>query len=215
MLSIITVLALLIVGSCKIFVKYGKKWWEALIAGYNFAVILEMVELPLWNYFLFLIPFVNIYMIFKVAIRLAKAFGKGTGFGVGLVLLSPIFIPILAFSKAPYIGLGGNVAPEQPVNPEPAAPVVETPVAEAPVAPVVEEPAPVVEPVANESFPSMSNIEPKPASESTITEGMPEAPAPAPEPEQPEIVSDAALAEMAQQQTIQNTDFINNNTNQE
>jgi hypothetical protein len=37
-------------------------------------------------------------------IELAKVFGKTTGFGVGLALLGFIFIPILAFGDAQYIG---------------------------------------------------------------------------------------------------------------
>lgn len=35
-------------------------------------------------------------------LRLAKAFGKSTGFGVGLILLGFIFLPILAFGRADY-----------------------------------------------------------------------------------------------------------------
>lgn len=36
--------------------------------------------------------------------RLARSFGYGTGFTVGLVLLNPIFILILGFGKCQYIG---------------------------------------------------------------------------------------------------------------
>ena len=38
-----------------------------------------------------------------INIALAKAFGKGTGFGVGLTLLAIIFAPLLAFGDAEYI----------------------------------------------------------------------------------------------------------------
>lgn len=37
-------------------------------------------------------------------LRAAKAFGKGTGFGIGLLLLSPIFIMILGYGSAEYVG---------------------------------------------------------------------------------------------------------------
>ena len=202
------IIVLLIVSLCKIFVKYGKKWWESLIAGYNIAVMLEMAEMPLWNYFLFIIPFVNIYMYFKVCIRLAKAFGKGTGFGVGIAILPVIFIPILAFSKAQYVGIEKT---NTPVNPEP------------PVAPVEQQPIynqqpaqePVMQqPVANDTFPSMSNVVEKPAAESTITQGMPEAPVnPAPVVEPVQVTPDSVLAENANIQNVQNTDFLNNQNN--
>lgn len=36
--------------------------------------------------------------------KLSKAFGHGAGFTVGLVLLSPIFILILAFGSSQYVG---------------------------------------------------------------------------------------------------------------
>ena len=37
-------------------------------------------------------------------IDLAKAFGKGTGFGVGMFFLNFIFYPILGFGSATYSG---------------------------------------------------------------------------------------------------------------
>jgi hypothetical protein len=37
-------------------------------------------------------------------IDLAKSFGKDIGFGIGLALLGFIFMPILAFSDARYVG---------------------------------------------------------------------------------------------------------------
>lgn len=40
-------------------------------------------------------------------VRMARAFGKGGGFAVGLIFLSPIFVPILAFGSAEYIGPEG------------------------------------------------------------------------------------------------------------
>lgn len=217
------VFVLLIVSMCKIFIKYGKKWWEFLIYGYNTVVMLEMAEMPLWNYFIFLIPFVNIYILFKVAIRIAKAFGKGTGFGVGMVLLPIIFIPILAFSKAQYVGIEKT---NTPVNPEPpVAPVEQQPIYnQQPVQePVMQQPIynqqpaqePVMQqPVANDTFPSMSNVVEKPASESTITQGMPEAPVnPVPVVEPVQVTPDSVLAENANIQNIQNTDFLNNQNN--
>lgn len=83
----------------KIFKKAGKNGWEAIIPIYNIIVLLEITELPTWYIVLFLIPFANIYALFKVYIELAHKFGKSTGFGIGLVFLSPIFEAILAFGK--------------------------------------------------------------------------------------------------------------------
>ena len=46
-------------------------------------------------------------------LKLAKAFGKTSGFGVGLIFLYPIFLMILGFGKAEYIGFENN---EEPVT---------------------------------------------------------------------------------------------------
>ena len=51
-----------------------------------------------------LIPLVNFIIMIMVMLDLAKAFGKGTGFALGLIFLSPIFILILGFGGAQYVG---------------------------------------------------------------------------------------------------------------
>ena len=38
------------------------------------------------------------------SVKLAKAFGKGTGFAIGLIFLSPIFILILGLGDSTYHG---------------------------------------------------------------------------------------------------------------
>jgi uncharacterized protein DUF5684 len=47
---------------------------------------------------------VNFVLFIIVAVDLAKSFGKGGGFAVGLILLPIIFFPILAFGSAAYTG---------------------------------------------------------------------------------------------------------------
>lgn len=89
--------------------KAGKPGWAAIIPFYNVIVLLEIIGRPLWWLFLLLIPVINIVFSFIVHIDLAKSFGKGTGFGVGLTLLSLIFFPILGFGSARYLGpVAGN-----------------------------------------------------------------------------------------------------------
>jgi hypothetical protein len=66
----------------------------------------------MWFIFLF-IPILNIVAVFKIYIALAKAFGKTTGFAIGMIFLSIIFFPILAFSDATY---GGAPAPTAPAG---------------------------------------------------------------------------------------------------
>ena len=49
-----------------------------------------------------LIPLYNIYVIIKFYLDLAHAFGKTTGFGIGLIFLSPIFMCILGFDDSTF-----------------------------------------------------------------------------------------------------------------
>lgn len=93
----------------KIFTKAGKEGWAAIIPYYNYYVLLQIVGRPGWWLLLYLIPCVNIVIMFIVAMDLAKSFGKETGFAIGLVLLPFIFYPILAFGDATY--KGPSVAP--------------------------------------------------------------------------------------------------------
>lgn len=60
------------------------------------------------------IPIVNLAWL-NIPIDLAKSFGKGAGFGVGLLLLGFIFTPILALGDASYEGpsaAGGSATKE-------------------------------------------------------------------------------------------------------
>ena len=57
---------------------------------------------PGWWFILTLIPLVNFIICIIATIAVAENFGKGVGFGIGLVFLPFIFFPILAFTDAQY-----------------------------------------------------------------------------------------------------------------
>jgi Family of unknown function (DUF5684) len=95
---------LVIAGLWKVFTKAGKPGWAAIIPIYNLIVLLQIAGKPLWWIVLFCIPIVNFVVAIMVFINVAKAFGKGTGFAIGMLLLGPIFIPMLGFGSAQYIG---------------------------------------------------------------------------------------------------------------
>lgn len=88
----------------RIFQKAGEAGWKAIIPIYNALVLLRIVGRPAWWFVLMLIPVVNFVVAAIVYIDLAKSFEKGTGFGIGLLLLGFIFAPILAFGSAEYQG---------------------------------------------------------------------------------------------------------------
>jgi hypothetical protein len=88
----------------KVFTKAGKPGWAAIVPIYNIVVLLEIAGKPLWWIALFFVPLVSLVAAFLIMIGVAKAFGKGTGFGIGLTLLGFIFFPILGFGSAQYVG---------------------------------------------------------------------------------------------------------------
>jgi len=100
----IVLIVVLVAAMWKIFVKAGKPGWAAIVPIYNIIVLLEIVGRPVWWIVLALIPFVNFVFIFIIAIDLAKSFGKGTGFALGLIFVAPVFYPILGFGSARYQG---------------------------------------------------------------------------------------------------------------
>jgi hypothetical protein len=94
----------------KIFVKAGRAGWEGIIPIYNSFIMLKIVGKPWWWLILMCIPGIGVIWAIWSLNMLSKSFGKNEGFTVGLLLLSIIFFPILAFGDARYIGPYGDAA---------------------------------------------------------------------------------------------------------
>jgi hypothetical protein len=93
---------LAVIGMWKVFAKAGKPGWAAIIPIYNIYTVLLLIGKP-WYWLLFmLIPLVNLVFLFIISFELAEHFGKSKLFGVGLVLLAPIFYLILGFDESKY-----------------------------------------------------------------------------------------------------------------
>lgn len=98
----VAIIGVIIAGIWKTFTKAGQPGWAAIIPIYNIYIMLKIANKPGWWLLLFFVPVVNFVIAIIVALEIAKAFGKGTGFGVGLALLGFIFYPILGFGDATY-----------------------------------------------------------------------------------------------------------------
>lgn len=95
---------LTLVAMWKIFVKAGKPGWGCLIPFYSQYCLFDIAWGNGWLFLLTFVPCANFVVMIILFIKLAKAFGKGTGFGIGLVFLNTIFVLILGLGDAEYIG---------------------------------------------------------------------------------------------------------------
>lgn len=93
-----------IIAMWKIYAKAGRPGWACIIPFYSQYCLFDIVWGNGWLFLLSYIPLVNIVVMIILYFKLAKAFGKGTGFGFGLLFLRTIFVLILGFGSAEYIG---------------------------------------------------------------------------------------------------------------
>ena len=100
------VLLVVLAAMWKVFSKAGQPGWAVLIPFYNLYILCKIAGRPGWWLLLLLIPFVQLIFMIILDIDIAKNFGKGAGFGVGLLFLPFIFFPILGFGSATYQGAG-------------------------------------------------------------------------------------------------------------
>ena len=93
-----------------VFTKAGEAGWKSIIPIYNIIVLLKIVGREWWWVILLIIPIVGFIVWIIVALDLAKSFGRGTGFGIGLAFLTPIFGLILGFGSDTYRGAAASPA---------------------------------------------------------------------------------------------------------
>ena len=102
----LAIIIFMIASLWKIFSKAGQPGWACIVPIYNVIVLLNVAGKPWWWILLMCIPIVNFVILIMVYHGISVNFGKDAGFTVGLILLPFIFIPILGFGKAQYIGAG-------------------------------------------------------------------------------------------------------------
>ncbi len=125
-----------VIAYWRLFVKAGEPGWVSIIPFYHRFVLYKLT----WNTTMFWVELVlsvvtcvlssmvneesNVLLIIgtlaaaialavvgiKSDIKLAKSFGKGTAFALGLIFFNQIFELILGFGKSQYIGPDGEAA---------------------------------------------------------------------------------------------------------
>jgi hypothetical protein len=126
----LAVIIVVVVGNWRVYEKAGQPGWACIIPIYSTLVLLKIVGKPWWWLFLMILPvfgafsivivgpsigmillfisYISLVWIIWTLNMLSKSFGKSEGFTVGLVLLGCIFIPILGYGDAKYLGPFGD-----------------------------------------------------------------------------------------------------------
>ena len=120
-----------VIAMWRLFKKTGEPGWKSLVPVYNGIVLYGKAWEVKWFWITFLFTFLTYFannlaqqgiaalamnivtivagvigcvLLYMFNQRLAAAFGKSKGFGVGLWLLNPIFMLILSFGASAYVG---------------------------------------------------------------------------------------------------------------
>lgn len=108
MLFVFALVIVELIGMWKVFVKAGKPGWGAIVPFYNLYCLFEMSFGNGWLFLLVFVPCANFIIMIMHSFKLAQAFGKEMAFGIGLLFLNPIFMMILGFGDAQFVGPQNN-----------------------------------------------------------------------------------------------------------
>tara|TARA_R110000868_G_scaffold14075_14_gene65796 strand:+ start:11129 stop:12832 length:1704 start_codon:yes stop_codon:yes gene_type:complete len=75
-------------GTWKLYIKAGRKAWEAAIPIYNAIVLMQIINRPKWWVILLFIPIINLLMFPVIWVETIRSFGKNTLLDTWLVLLT-------------------------------------------------------------------------------------------------------------------------------
>ncbi|MFW5659158.1 MAG: DUF5684 domain-containing protein [Bacteroidota bacterium] len=119
----LALVVVMIAGLWKVFQKAGQPGWAAIVPFYNLYILVKVAKKPV-SYFILLmvlslagnvfndpdmlwligiISLANLVVSGIVMVSLAQQFGKSAGYGIGLLLLPFIFLPMLGFGDAEYL----------------------------------------------------------------------------------------------------------------
>ncbi|MDD6262169.1 MAG: DUF5684 domain-containing protein [Clostridiales bacterium] len=94
---------LLIIAWWKVFSKAGVPGLLSLIPIVNFFAYVRVATGSAWKTLFFLIPVFGFVYYNILPFKLSRSFGKGFGFGLGLLFLPNVFMFILGFGSAEYV----------------------------------------------------------------------------------------------------------------
>ena len=109
-MGLIAISSLMLLGGMYLMIAFAWQpayFWLTLILGIVSSYLqgtLETSESLTVYMLVILIKIILVIISIMYSIKLARAFGRGTGFAIGLIFLPPIFMLILGFGDDRYYG---------------------------------------------------------------------------------------------------------------
>ncbi|MEW7291368.1 signal peptidase I [Aquimarina sp. 2304DJ70-9] len=75
-------------GTWKLYVKAGRKAWEAIVPVYNAVVLMKIINRPWWWVILLFIPVINVIMLPVIWVETIRSFGKNSTTDTVLVVIT-------------------------------------------------------------------------------------------------------------------------------
>jgi hypothetical protein len=105
----VIVFVVFVIGAWKVFSKADRPGWWSIIPIWNTAVALQISGRSGWWVLGYLVPLLNLFVHIRWGIEMARSFGRGIGFAIGLMQLEPLFMVFLGFGDATYDRPGAKV----------------------------------------------------------------------------------------------------------
>jgi serine/threonine protein kinase/ribosomal protein L40E len=94
--------AMICAGVWRVYAKAGLPGWGCLIPFYNLVLLMRLGGKPGWWAIWLFVPLLNFVIYTIVTLEVAKNFGKGVAYTLGLLLCPPLFYAILGLGHAEY-----------------------------------------------------------------------------------------------------------------
>jgi signal peptidase I len=88
LLFILLVQVIHFLGTWKLYIKAGRKSWEAAVPIYNAIILMQIIRRPKWWVILLFIPIINLLMFPVVWVETIRSFGKNSLADTWLVILT-------------------------------------------------------------------------------------------------------------------------------
>jgi hypothetical protein len=106
----VVLLLVIAVSLWRVFTKMGQQGWTGVVPVLNFVSIGVLAGRTWWFGVVTIVPCVGFLFVVVLLHDLAKMFGHGVPFTIGLVVLPFVFLPVLAFAPSQrYVGRRARV----------------------------------------------------------------------------------------------------------